>query len=150
MSVHELFAYLCVPDAARAMAFYAQAFGATEKFRLSEPGGRIGHAELAFGAHTLMLSEEFPEYDVRAPAPGVKLPFVLHLHVDDADALFARAARAGATVVRPLKDEFHGERSGRLRDPFGYEWLVGHSLEELTPAEMQRRYTALFTSGPAG
>jgi len=69
--------------------------------------------------------------------------------VDDADRVMRQAVEAGATVVRPPTDEFYGERSGRLRDPFGYEWLVGHSLEELSPAEMLRRFTALFTAGTA-
>jgi uncharacterized glyoxalase superfamily protein PhnB len=144
MSVHELFVYVCVPDADRAIDFYSRAFGAREKMRLTEPSGRVGHAELAFGAHTVMLSEEFPEYGIRAPERGATLPFVVHLHVDDADAMIQRAVAAGATVVRPAKDEFYGERSGRVRDPFGYEWLIGHQVEEVTPSEMQRRYTAMF------
>src|SRR5262245_42704444 len=124
MSVHELFVYLCVRDAAAAIAFYAHAFGAKERFRLTEPSGRVGHAELLFGDYVLMLSEEFPECGIRAPAEGQKLPITIHLHVDDADEMIRTAARAGATVVQEPKDEFYGERSGRIRDPFGYEWLV--------------------------
>lgn len=144
MAVHELFIYLCVRDASAAIDFYARAFGAAEKFRLTEPGGRIGHAEVLFGGYTLMLSEEFPEYGIQAPAAGANLPFVIHLHVDDADATIRTALQAGATLVREAKDEFYGERSGRVRDPFGYEWLVGHAIEEVAPKEMQRRYTAMF------
>ncbi len=144
MPVHELFLYLCVRDASEAIRFYSRAFGARETLRLTEPGGRVGHVELALGDHTLMLSEEFPEQDFRAPEPGRTLPFVIHLHVDDADSLIRQAVQAGATVVREAQDEFHGERSGRVRDPFGYDWLIGHQLEEVSPAEMQRRYTALF------
>ena len=142
--IHELFVYLCVRDASAALDFYARAFGAKESLRLCEPSGRIGHAELDFGPCKLMLSEEFPEYGVHAPLAGASLPFVVHLHVDDADALIARALAAGATLVRAAKDEFYGERSGRLRDPFGYEWLIGHAIEKVSPAEMQRRYTALI------
>jgi PhnB protein len=145
MAVHELFIYLCVRDAPAAIDFYARAFGAAEKFRLTEPGGRIGHAEVLFGGYTLMLSEEFPEYGIHAPAEGAKLPFAIHLHVDDADATIRTALQAGATLVREAKDEFYGERSGRVRDPFGYEWLIGHAIEEVAPKEMQRRYTAMFT-----
>ncbi len=144
MTIHELFIYLCVRDAAEAIDFYARAFGGQEKLRLTEPGGRIGHAEVAFGEHVLMLSEEFPEHGIRAPEPGVKLPVVFHLHVDDADLLIERAVAAGASVVRPASDAFYGERSGRVRDPFGYEWLIGHQIEEVAPEEMQRRYTALL------
>jgi uncharacterized glyoxalase superfamily protein PhnB len=144
MIVHEIFPYLCVRGAAEAIDFYRKAFGAEEKLRLTEPSGRIGHAEISIGGHVVMLSDEFPEYGIRAPGPEEKVPMILHLHVDDADALMRRAVEAGATVVRPAKDEFYGERSGRLRDPFGHEWLVGHAIEKVSPEEMQRRYTALL------
>lgn len=144
MSVHELFVYLRAKDAGQAIDFYKAAFGAAEKFRLVEPSGRIGHAELAFGPAILMISDEFPEIDCYAPAPGSKQPFVIHLHVDDADALIEQALAAGASLVRPANDHFYGERSGTVRDPFGYDWMIGHSIEEVTPAEMQRRYTAML------
>ena len=144
MHVHELFPYLCVRNTSEAIAFYARAFGAQEKFRLTEPSGRVGHAEIAIGGHVVMLCDEFPEHGIHAPGPKDKVPMILHLHVDDADEVMRRAVAAGATVVRPPKDEFYGERSGRLRDPFGHEWLVGHAIEEVAPEEMQRRYTSLF------
>jgi len=144
MAIHELFAYLRAKDAKAAIAFYKTAFGATEKFRLVEPSGRVGHAELAFGGAVLMISDEFPEFDCYAPAPGSKQPFVIHLHVDDADAMIEQAIRAGASLVRPAADHFYGERSGTVRDPFGYDWMIGHSIEEVTPEEMQRRYTAML------
>lgn len=144
MAVHELFAYLRASNATAAIDFYKTAFGATEKFRLVEPGGRVGHAELEFGTATLMISDEFPEYDCLGPAPGAKPPFVIHLHVDDADAMIAQAIAAGASLVRPASDHFYGERSGTVRDPFGYEWMIGHSIEALTPEEMQRRYTEML------
>lgn len=141
--IHEVFAYLRVESCAAAIRFYEEAFGAKEKFRLVEPGGRIGHAELLFGDATVMLSEAFPEYGIFAPEGG-KTSVGVHLHVDDADAVVARAVAAGAVIVRPIADHFYGERSGAVRDPFGHEWLVGHSIEDVSPEEMQRRYDALF------
>jgi uncharacterized glyoxalase superfamily protein PhnB len=141
--IDEVYPYLRVRDGAGAIAFYVQAFGASEIFRLVEPGGRLGHAELQLGKRVLMVSEEYPEYGIRAPGPD-GTGCSIHLHVDDADALIARAVAAGATVLRPATDQFHGERSGAIRDPFGHEWLIGHHLEEVSHAEMQRRFTALF------
>jgi PhnB protein len=144
MAVHELFAYLCVRNAAEAIDFYTKAFGAREKFRLTEPSGRIGHAELDFGAATLMLADEFPEYGIRAPEPGAGTPVTIHLHVDNADEVIARTLEAGATLeVRPT-DHFFGERSGCIRDPFGHRWNIGHHIEDVPTGEMQRRYTEML------
>lgn len=145
MGIREMFAYLRVDDAARAIAFYVEAFGAKEKFRLVEPSGRIGHAELEIGDSIIMISEEFPEYGIVGPRTLGGTSMSIHLHVEDADALIARAVAAGATLVRPPKDAFHGERAGVVRDPCGHEWLIGHEIEQVTPEEMQRRYTNLFT-----
>jgi uncharacterized glyoxalase superfamily protein PhnB len=145
IDVHELYPYLLVHDAAAAIAFYGRAFDATEQFRLKEPGGRIGHAEIKIGTSTIMLSEEYPERGVRGPRSLGGTSIVMHLHVAEVDAAFAQAVDAGATVLRPLQDQFYGERSGTVRDPFGHEWLLGGHLETVTPEEMQRRYTALFT-----
>ena len=144
MKVHELFAYLHVKDAAKAIEFYKQAFGAEEKFRLSEPGGRIGHAELVFNGTTLMLSDEFPEYGIRGPRPGEGTSVTIHLHVDDADEVMKRAAAAGATIERDAQDQFWGERSGILRDPFGHRWNIGHHIEEVSFDEMQQRYAKMM------
>lgn len=144
MAVHEVFTYLRVRNAEQAIEFYGRAFGATELFRLAEPSGRIGHAELTLGGTTLMLSDEFPEYDCYAPEPDARSTFVIHLHVDDADAMIAAAVDAGARLVREPQDHFYGERSGTVRDPFGYDWMIGHAIEEVTTEEMQRRYTAMF------
>ncbi|HJS74280.1 MAG TPA: VOC family protein [Vicinamibacteria bacterium] len=144
MKIHEMYPYLCVSDAKTAIEFYERAFGAKEKFRLTEPSGRIGHAELDFGGMTLMLSDEFPEYGIRSAAAIGATPVTLHLHVDDADAMIRAAAEHGATVEREPKDEFYGERSGAIRDPFGHRWLIGHSIEDVAPEEMQRRYTKLL------
>ncbi len=142
--IHELYAYLRVGDSQRAFDFYRTAFGATEKFRLTEPSGRIGHMELDFNGTTLMLSDEFPEYGMLGPRPGEKAPVNLHLHVDNADELVQRALDAGATLEMACTDQFYGERTGVVIDPFGHRWMLGHQIERLTPEEMQRRYTALM------
>lgn len=140
MAVHEMFAYLCVRSAAQAIEFYTKAFGAQEKMRLTEPSGRIGHAELDFGGTTLMLADEFPEYGLTAPDPARGTAFSIHLHVDNADDVIQRAVAAGATIEVEPKDHFYGERSGAIRDPFGHRWLIGHHIEDVSTAEMQRRY----------
>jgi PhnB protein len=144
MSIHEVFAYLRLRDAAAAIDFYGRAFGAREKFRLTEPGGRIGHAELELGGTTIMLSDEYPEMGIRGPLSIGGTSFMLHLHVDDADALIRRAVGAGAVLIRPASDQFYGERSGTVRDPFGHEWIIGHEIEKVTPQEMQRRYDEMM------
>jgi uncharacterized glyoxalase superfamily protein PhnB len=146
MTIHELFPYLRIKNAGAAIEFYKQAFGVTEKFRLTEPSGRIGHCELVFGGMTLMLSEEYPELGFLGPQSIGGTSISLHLHVDDADAAIERALAAGATLVRPASDAFYGERSGTVRDPFGHEWMLGHNIEDVTPAEMQRRYDELMKS----
>jgi uncharacterized glyoxalase superfamily protein PhnB len=146
MQIHEMYPYLRMRDAEAAVRFYKEAFGVTEKFRLVEPSGRIGHLELAFGPQTLMISDEFPEYGILAPDPKAGAKVTIHLHVEDCDALMAQAIKAGATLLRPAADHFYGERSGTVRDPFGYDWLIGHSIEAVEPAEMQRRYTEMLKS----
>jgi PhnB protein len=150
MKIEEVFAYLCVSDAKAAIAFYRNAFGATEKFRLTEPSGRVGHAEMAFGPMTVMLSDEYPEYGIRSASAIGATPVSIHLHVDDADRMIEQALKVGATLERKAQDAFYGERSGVVRDPFGHRWLIGHHIEDVTTDEMQRRYTALMASGNPG
>ena len=142
--IHEVFPYLRVRGAAAAIEFYKTAFGAEETFRLAEPGGRIGHAQIKIGGTTLLLADEHPEYGIVGPQTLGGTTFSIHLHVENADAIVAQAVAAGATVVRELKDQFYGERSGAIRDPFGHEWLLGQTIETVSPEEMQKRYTALF------
>jgi uncharacterized glyoxalase superfamily protein PhnB len=144
MNIHEVFPYLRVKGAAKAVEHYKQAFGAIEKFRLVEPSGRVGHVELQFGPTIIMLSDEYPEMNILGPQSIGGTSFTIHLHVDNADAALEQAVAAGATLIRPASDAFYGERSGTVRDPFGHEWMLGHSIEEVTPEEMQRRYTALM------
>ncbi len=142
--VNELFVHLCVRDAAAALEFYKQAFGAEELFRLVEPSGRIAHAEFRLGNYTVMLAEEFPGLGVLCPDSLGGTSTTIHLHVDDADAGIRTAVEAGATLRFPAEDRFYGERSGRVRDPYGHEWALGHTIEKLSVEEMQRRYTAMF------
>jgi uncharacterized glyoxalase superfamily protein PhnB len=144
MATHELFAYLGAKDAAKAIDFYSKAFGAKEKFRLTEPSGRIGHAELDFDGTTLMLADEFPEYGLPGPQTLGGTPVTIHLHVDNADEVIRRAVAHGAEILMEPKDQFYGERSGSIRDPFGHRWNIGHHIEDVTPAEMQRRYTEMM------
>jgi len=136
----EMYPYLCVHDANAAVTFYSSVFGMTEKFRLTEPGGRIGHVELEFGSAILMVTEEYPEYGIRSPKSIGATAVTVHLHVDDADAVVERALAAGATLHMPLADHFYGERSGSFFDPFGHRWNVGHHIEDVTTEEMQKRY----------
>lgn len=144
IDIHEVYAYLRVHSTAEAIDFYSRAFDAKEIFRLTEPGGRIGHAEVRIGPTTVMLADEYPEHNIRGPRSLGGTTFSMHLHVADVDKAFERAVAAGASVVRPLQNQFYGERSGTVRDPFGHEWLLGGHLESITPEEMQRRYTAMF------
>lgn len=147
MAIHEVFAYLCVNDANAAITFYAEAFGAHERFRLTEPSGRVGHAELNFGDAVVMLSDEFPECGIRSAKTIGASAVTIHLHVDNADEVIATAVRAGATLEREAADAFYGERSGVVRDPFGHRWNIGHSIEKVATDEMQRRYTELSSGG---
>ena len=136
--------YIACKDAPRAIEFYRQAFGAKEIMRLAEPNGRIGHAELDIAGSTLMLSDEYPEYGVRSPTSIGGTPVMLHLYVDDVDAVVTRAVAAGAKIRRPVEDQFYGDRSGQVEDPFGHVWHVATRKEQLSTAEVQRRYDKLM------
>jgi PhnB protein len=142
--IHEAFPYLRVRDANAAIEFYKLAFGAVEEFRLSEPSGRVGHAELKFGPYTVMVSDEYPEYEISGPAPGASTGSAIHLHVDHVDAVTQQAVSAGAKLTMEPADQFHGERSSKVIDPFGHEWYLGSKIEDVSPEEMQRRFAALF------
>ena len=136
--------YLVVRDAARAIEFYKTAFGATELFRLTEPQGRIGHAELTVRDSLLMLADEYPDFGALSPASVGGSPVSIHLYVDDVDRVVAAATAAGATVLRAVKDEFYGDRSGMIADPFGHKWHLATRKEVVSPQEMQRRWSAMF------
>ena len=132
--------YLTVKDAAAAIDFYCRGFGATETFRLVGPDGRIGHAELRIGDSTVMLSDEYPDFGALSPVTVGGSPMKLYLALADADATAAQAVAAGATLLRPVQDQFHGNRSGLLLDPFGHSWFVSTRIAIVSPAEMQRRW----------
>lgn len=141
--VKEVFPHLRVKGVAAAIEFYTRVFGAQEKVRFSEPGGRIGHSELLLGSLTLMLSDEFPEYGLMGPQ-STGTGAAIKLHVVDADAMAGRAVAAGATMIREPADEFYGKRECSIRDPFGHEWTLGHEIEKVSNEEIQRRLTAMF------
>ena len=140
--IREVFPYLCVRDAASAIEFYTTVFGAEELLRPTDAGGRIAHAELRLGPVVVMLVDEHPQYGIRSPLAFGGTGLTLHLHVDNVDALTARARSAGATVLREPEDHGHGERQSRVRDPFGHEWLLGHELEALSSEEIKQRFEA--------
>ena len=135
--------YLCCREAARAIEFYTKAFGAKETMRLAEPSGKIAHAELEIGGATIMLADEHPDFGVLSPTSVGGTPVKLHLYVDDADGVVARAVAAGAKIVRPLQDQFYGDRSGQIEDPFGHVWFVATKKEQLSVGEIQRRHDAM-------
>jgi PhnB protein len=140
--------YLHVKGAARAIEFYRQAFGATEVLRLAEPDGRIGHAEIQIEGARIMLADEFPEHGILGPQSLGGTSVGLHLTVADVDAVAREAVAAGATLAKPVQDEFYGERGGKLVDPFGHVWQVMTHKEDVPAEEMQRRYDALLADDP--
>ena len=143
-TIHEVFAYLRVRDANAAIEFYKEAFGAAEEFRLTEPSGRVGHAQLKFGAATVMVSDEYPEHGIHGPKDSVQTGSSIHLHVEDVDAMTQQAVATGARLVMEPTDQFYGERSSKVLDPFGHEWLLGSHIEDVTPDEMQRRFKEMM------
>ncbi len=147
---HAITPHLVVSNAAEAIAFYERAFGARELGRMPFPAAdgtvKLGHAEIQIGDSRVFLADEFPEYG--SVGPQGSSPVVLHLYVTDADAAFAQAVAAGATVAMPLQDMFWGDRYGKLVDPFGHQWSIAEQLEVLTPEQMQERMMASMTGGP--
>ncbi|HUA33328.1 MAG TPA: VOC family protein [Candidatus Binataceae bacterium] len=140
--------YLTVKGAAEALEYYKQALGAVETVRLVGPDGRVGHAEIEINGTPIMLSEEYPEMEVVSPATLGGSPVGLHLLVENSDAVFDRAVKLGATAMNPVKDQFYGERSGKLKDPFGHVWYISTRIEEVSNEEMVRRAEA-WTKGEA-
>ncbi|HEU4597822.1 MAG TPA: VOC family protein [Pyrinomonadaceae bacterium] len=140
---HSLTPYLIVNDAARAIEFYKEAFGAEELMRFDGPDGKIGHAELKIGDSIMMLSDECEETGQRNPQTLGGTPVGLMLYVEDVDTVVGRAVSAGAKLVRPVADQFYGDRMGGVEDPFGHSWYVATHVEDVTPEELQRRVEAL-------
>ena len=136
---HSVTPYLCVKGAAQAIEFYKKAFLATERMRIAQPDGRVGHAELQVGDSVIMLSDEFPEIGARSPQSLGGSPVSIHLYVEDADAIFSQAVAAGAKIKRPIADQFYGDRLGGVEDPFGHTWWISTHKEDLSPQEIERR-----------
>jgi PhnB protein len=141
-----LIAQIVAKNAAAAIDFYVRAFGAREEFRLVEPSGKLGHAELIVGGSRLMIADEYPDFGALAPPTFGGSPVRLLLYVDDVDAAMARALAAGATELRPIRNEFYGDRTGTVLDPFGYTWSLATTVERVTPAELQRRFTEMLNA----
>ncbi len=131
--------YLCVKDAAAALRFYVDAFGAVEIMRIPQPDGRIGHAEIRIGSAPIMLADEFPEMGFRSPASLGGTPVNILDYVEAVDEFVARAAAVGAKVRRPVADQFYGDRLGVLEDPFGHSWSFATRIEDLSADEIRSR-----------
>ena len=138
--------YLCVDGASAAIDFYGRVFGATERMRMLGPDDKIGHAELQIGDSVIMLSDEFPEMGQRGPKAIGGTPVTMSVYVEDVDDVFERAVGAGATALRPVENQFYGDRSGQFEDPFGHRWNVATHVEDVSPDEMARR-AAEMTGG---
>ena len=139
---HTATPYLIIKDAAKAIEFYKRAFGAKEMMRMSQPDGRIGHAEIKIGDSPIMLADEFPEMGARSPQSLGGSPVSILLYVEDVDAFAKQAVTAGTKVIRPVKDQFYGDRSGSFEDPFGHQWHIATHVEDVAPEEMHKRAAA--------
>ena len=142
--IHTVTPYLLIKGASEAIAFYAQVFGAEEITRLTAPDGRIGHAEIRVGDSVMMIADEHPEMDFLGPQSrgGTTVSFLIY--VDHADDVFDKALNSGATELRPLCDQFYGDRSGSVTDPWGHVWTIATHLEDISPTELKRRFEELY------
>ena len=136
--------YLLIKGASDAIAFYVRVFGAQETIRLTAPDGRIGHAEIRIGDSVIMIADEHPEMDFLGPQSRGGTTVSLLIYVTDADQVFNEALKAGATELRPLCDQFYGDRSGSVTDPWGHVWSIATHLEDISPAELKRRFDELY------
>ena len=141
---HSLTPYLVINGAVEAMEYYKKAFGAVELFRMDH-GGKIGHAEMKIGDSPFMLGDENEQY--KGPKSIGGTPVSLMIYVDDVDTIYAQALEAGGTELKPLQDQFYGDRSGTLRDPFGHIWMVATHKEDVTPEEIERRLASMHGHG---
>jgi len=147
---HSVTPHLVCNDAAAAIAFYQQAFGAVEIGRMGMPGGKIGHAEIRIGDSRLMLADAFPEYGSQDPLALKGSPVVIHLYVENADAVWDQAIAAGAEPIMPLSDAFWGDRYGQVQDPFGHRWSIATHQREVSMDEMQDAMQQMMAQAPKG
>ena len=143
-------AYLVIRGAARALDYYRKAFGATELMRFPGENGTIGHAEIRIGAGVVMLADEMPGAPYRSPDSLGGTPVSMMFYVADVDATFAKAVAAGGTVQRPVEDQFYGDRTGTLVDPFGHVWTIATHVEDVSPEEVQKRMASMMAGGQGG
>lgn len=140
---HTVTPYLSIQGASEAIDFYQRAFGATEILRLPDGKGRVAHAELQIGDSRVMLADENTEHESLSPRHYGGTPVTLCVYVKDVDAVFARAVEAGAKVVRPLADQFYGDRTGGVEDPYGHRWFLMTHIKDVSPEEMQEAMAAM-------
>jgi len=143
---HSVTPYLIMDDAARALEFYKKALGAVELMRFPAPGGRIGHAEIKIGDSQVMLADESPEQGQKSLRTIGGSPISLMVYVEDVDARVAQAVAAGAKITRPVANQFYGDRTGGIEDPFGYQWYLATHVEDVSPDEIARRVKAMETA----
>jgi len=136
---HSVTPYLILDDAARALEFYKKAFGAVELMRMQAPGGRIGHAEIRIGNSPIMLADENPQMNAKSARSFGGSSVSLMVYVDNVDAMVAQAVAAGGKLVRPVADQFYGDRTGGVDDPFGYHWYIATHVEDVPQEELERR-----------
>ncbi|HET7215304.1 MAG TPA: VOC family protein [Terriglobia bacterium] len=139
---HAVTPYLIVKGAAKAIEFYKQAFGAKEIFRMPQPDGKIAHAEIQIGDSRIMLADEFPERNIRGPESLGGTPVMIHLYIKDVDTVAKRAVAAGAKEIRPVENQFYGDRSGMFADPFGHQWNISTHVEDVPAEEVVKRAAA--------
>jgi PhnB protein len=147
---HSVTPYLIITGAAEAIDYYKKAFGATELFRMPAPGGKIGHAEIKIGDSPIMLADEHPEMGYKSPRTLGGTPTSIMIYVADVDTVFDQAIAAGGKAQRPVKDQFYGDRSGTLEDPFGHVWHVATHKEDVSADEMERRAKAASAAATGG
>lgn len=135
--------YLSVSNASEAIAFYKDAFGAMEELCIAHEG-KVGHAELKIGEARIMLCDEFPDHDALSPHTIGGTPVMIHIYVEDVDAFTDHAVGAGLKILRPVADQFYGDRGGKFEDPFGHRWWIASRKEDVPPEELKRRAAALF------
>jgi PhnB protein len=141
---HSVTPYLIVKGADRAIDFYKNVFGASQRMRMDGPNGTVGHAEIEIDGSVIMLADEFPDMGFRSPQSLGGTGVSLHLYVKEVDSCFSRAVAAGAKALRPVQDQFYGDRSGTVEDPFGHVWTISTHKEDLSPEELRKRAEAVM------